>query len=142
LHADAIRHIVKYLKGTRDKGILFHPNMDKSLEVYVDADFSGNWCKETAEHDPGTAKSRSGYGITLHGCPLIWHSKLQTQVALSITEAEYIALSQSMRDAIPIINIMKELKERGFNKSVTVLRIHCNAFEDNSRVLELANAQR
>ena len=140
LHANAIRHIAKYLVGTRDKGILFNADMDKSLEVYVDADFSGNWCKETAEYDPGTAKSRSGYVITLHGCPLVWHSKLQTQVALSTTEAEYIALSQSMRDAIPIINIMKELKEKGFNDSKTTPRIHCKAFEDNSGALELANA--
>ena len=138
-HGDAIIQIAKYLKGTRDKGIIMNPDLSKSLEVYADADFAGNWHKETAPLDAATAKSRTGYVITLHGCPLIWHSKLQTQIALSTTEAEYISLSQSLRDAIPIMNLLTELKDNGFIKMNNVPKIHCKAFEDNSGALELAN---
>ena len=38
----AVAHIVKYLKKTREKGNIMKPNKSKSLEVYADADFSGN----------------------------------------------------------------------------------------------------
>ena len=137
-HAEAIRHIVKYLAGTKDKGIILNPDMDKSFEVYVDASFCGDWKPEAADIDVSTAKSRSGYVVSLQGCPLIWHSKLQTQVALSTTEAEYIALSQSLRDTIPIMNLMQELHDRGFTGASPIPTIHCKAFEDNSGALELA----
>jgi len=139
-HGEAVRNIVKYLNGTRDRGIILNPKLDKSFEVYVDASFSGEWNKDSAENDASTAKSRSGYVISLHGCPIIWHSKLQTQVALSTTEAEYIALSQSLRDTIPIINLLRELKEHGFTDTNPVPKIHCKVFEDNSGALELAKA--
>ena len=137
-HAEAIRHIAKYLMATREKGILMNPDTSKSFEVHADASFSGEYRQEASEHDASTAKSRSGYVISLHGCPLIWHSKLQTQVALSTTEAEYIALSQSLRDTIPIMNLLQELKDRGFTDTSPIPKIHCKAFEDNSGALELA----
>ena len=137
-HGDAIIQIAKYLKGTRDRGIIIDPKLDKSLEVYADADFSGNWHRDTAEFDSTTAKSRTGYVVTMHGTPIVWHSKIQTQVALSTTEAEYISLSQSLRDAIPIMNILKELEDKGFKGGDKLPEIHCKAFEDNSGALELA----
>lgn len=43
-------------------------------------------------------------------CPLLWVSKLQTQIALSTMEAEYIALSSAMRELIAIREILKEIK--------------------------------
>jgi hypothetical protein len=57
---------------------------------------------------------------------------------LSTTEAEYIALSQSLRDTIPIIQLLHEFKNNGFNVVSVVPRVHCKAFEDNSGALELA----
>ena len=54
---------------------------------------AGNWNINTAEHDASTEKSRLGYIVLYAGCPIIWSSKLQTQVALSTTEAEYVSLS-------------------------------------------------
>ena len=137
-HGDAIINIAKYLKDTRAQGIIVNPDPSKSFEVYADADFSGNWNKHTAHLDSTTAKSRSGYIIMLHGVPLIWHSKLQTQIALSTTEAEYIALSQSLRDTIPIMNLLLEMHNHGFKGDYTRPIIHCKAFEDNSGALELA----
>jgi hypothetical protein len=137
-HAKALIHLVQYLKGTRDKGIIIDPNRHKSLECYADADFSGNWNRTTAADDPSTAKSRTGFVIMLADCPLFWSSKLQTQIALSTTEAEYIALSQALRDLIPIMNLLLELKEHGLPIISEVPRVHCKAFEDNSGALELA----
>ena len=106
--------------------------------VYADSDFAGNWLKEYAEFDPTTAKSRSGWIIFYAGCPIIWASKLQSQVALSTTEAEYIALSTALRDVIPLMELTKEMKDRGFNVLSDAPRVLCNAFEDNSGALELA----
>jgi hypothetical protein len=57
--------------------------------------------------DPSTARSRMGYIITYAGCPMHWSSKMQTEIALSTTEAEYIALSQAMREVLPIIWLME-----------------------------------
>ena len=57
-----------------------------------------------------TTKSLTGYVIMLADCPILWCSKLQTQISLSTTEAEYIAISQSLREAIPIMNLVKEIK--------------------------------
>ena len=137
-HGDALINIAKYLKGTKDKGIYIKKNAIKSFEVYADADFSGNWDIETAMLDASTAKSRSGYALTLHDCPIIWHSKLQSTICLSTTEAEYVCLSQALRDTIPVINLLKELRNNGFYDEDVAPKIHCKAFEDNSGALELA----
>ena len=71
-------------------------------------DFAGLFAVEDGQ-DPISVKSRTGYVIMYRDTPLLWVSKLQTQIALSTMEAEYIALSQSMRDLIPIREILKEL---------------------------------
>ena len=70
-HAQAIIHIARYLRDTRDKGILFDPNKEMSLEVFADADFAGLWNKDIAEEDVCTSKSRTGYVITFVGCPVL-----------------------------------------------------------------------
>ncbi len=62
---------------------------------------------------------------------------MQTEFALSTTDAEYIALSQNMRDLIPIRGVLKELS------SILMLKIskpikHSTVFEDNNGALELA----
>ena len=46
-------------------------------------------------------------------CPIIWQSKLQTTIALSTTEAEYVALSTAMRDVIYFMNLIDEMKDFG-----------------------------
>ena len=95
-HAQAMKWLCKYLQGTRDKGLCFKPSPDMRLDCYVDTDFAGLWSYED-DQDPVCVKSRTGYVITLGNCPLMWTSKLQTEIALSTLEAEYIALSQAMR---------------------------------------------
>jgi hypothetical protein len=77
------------------------------LDCYVDADFAGLWHPSIAD-DPISIKSHTGYIITFANCPILWSSKLQTEVALSTTEAEYIALSQATRDLIPMKALLSE----------------------------------
>ena len=74
----------------------------------MDADFAGLWTFEE-DQDPVCVKSRTGYVLMLGGCPLIFKSKLQTEIALSTLEAEYIALSQSMRELLPLRRLLQEV---------------------------------
>ena len=57
-----------------------------------------------------------GYLIEFMSCPLIWVSKLQTQIALSTMDPEYIALNHSMRDLIVIRGVLQELNNNVFDK--------------------------
>jgi hypothetical protein len=137
-HGEAILYLVRYLKKTREIGIRFSPRPDKGFECYCDADFSGNWTSKYADVDPSTAKSRSGWVVFYAGCPVIWASRLQTQTALSTTEAEYIAMSMSLRDVIPIMDLVKEMKEHGIPVISSKPYVYCKVFEDNLGALELA----
>jgi Reverse transcriptase (RNA-dependent DNA polymerase) len=71
-HASAVRQIVRYLAGTPTQGLILSPN-EHSFVVWADADFCGNWNKETSVSDIMTAKSRSGYAITYANCPIYGH---------------------------------------------------------------------
>jgi hypothetical protein len=113
-HGEALLHIVCYPKRTRDLGLKFKPSQDKGFECYCDTNFSDNWNKELAPVDPSTAKSGSGWIVFYAGCPVCWESKLQSQVALSTAEAEYIAISMALRDVIPVMDLIAEIKVRGF----------------------------
>lgn len=113
---------------------------DESMRVWADADFSGNWNQDEAMHNADTARSRSGFIITFLGCPILWKSQLQTEIALSSTEAEYVSLSQALRKAIPLIEIIKELEDRKFVTGTSATQVRCKLFEDNSGALTLAKA--
>jgi hypothetical protein len=90
-HGEAILYLIGYLKKTCDFGPRFKPDSSKGFECYCDADFSGLLNKAFEPVDPTTSKSQSGWIIFYAGCPVSWASKLQSQVAMSTTEAEYIA---------------------------------------------------
>jgi hypothetical protein len=64
-------------------------------------------------NDVRTEKSRTRYIISFAEFPITWASILQTQIALSTTEAEYIALAKSLREVIPMINLMTEINRLG-----------------------------
>jgi hypothetical protein len=72
-HAKAVRWLARYLLGTRDKGMIYKPDLERGLEVFVDADFAGNWNKEESL-DRDTARSRHGYIIRYANCPIVWKS--------------------------------------------------------------------
>jgi hypothetical protein len=136
-HATAVKRIGKYLLGTMDKGLIFNPR-DHSFDCWVDADFVGNWDRVNADVDPSTAKSRTGYVITYAACPIVWASKLQTEVALSTTEAEYNALSASLREVIHMMQLVTEAAQLDWKVFAGIPTVHCKVFEDNSGALEMA----
>ena len=139
-HERAVIRIGRYLRGTMDKGIIICPNKSKGLECYVDADFAGGWNIMDSE-DASSVYSRTGYVITYAGCAIHWVSKLQSEVALSTTESEYIALSQAMRDVIPLIDLLEEV-----DKIIPLMKptpmIHCKIWEDNNGCISLATQQK
>jgi hypothetical protein len=137
-HEIAVRRIVRYLKGTRDKGYILRPTETPTIDCYADADFAGSWTLETSDN-PDSVKSRTGYLITFAGCPILWSSKLQSEIALSTTEAEYIALSQAMRDLIPMRTIMHEMSTV-FGYTVQQAITHSTVFEDNKGCVDLIAA--
>jgi hypothetical protein len=113
---------------------------DDQFKVWVDADFSGNWIKEESMEDSDTARSRTGYIVAFLGCPIMWKSQLQTEIALSSCESEYIALSQALRRVIPVMRLIWEMKSYNFHDTKSVPTVRCTLFEDNSGALTLAKA--
>ena len=102
MHKKAVIQIVKYLKTHKDEGLVFKSHTSKGLECYVDADFADNWSiMET--HDRASVLLRTGFYIMLAGFPILYASILQTEIALSITKAEYIALSTEIHEVIPML---------------------------------------
>jgi hypothetical protein len=107
----------------------------------VDASFVGDWDPKEAASNRNTARSRHGYIIKYAGCPILWKSQLQT--ALSTTEREYTGLSYALREAIPIMELLKEMKSIGYYPiHTTQARVHCRVFEDNSEALEMAKTHK
>ena len=61
-HATAVKTIVRYLVGTRDKGTLVTPTGKMDIKLFVDADFAGLWGYKD-KNDPVCVKSCSGFVI-------------------------------------------------------------------------------
>jgi hypothetical protein len=91
-HEQALLRIGRYLKGTLDKGIFMNPSNNLTLDCYPDADFAGLWKHEHAD-DPHCVRSRTGYVITLAGCPIIWASKMQTEIALVVISSSKASIT-------------------------------------------------
>ena len=140
-HEEAVKRICRYLKGTREEGLIFNTGGDLlQLDCFVDANFAGNWGAEDPE-DPVSVKSRTGYVIKLAGCPLIWGSKLQQMIALSSTESEYLALSYSMRSLLPLRALATELLSHLDQKFEGAV-IKSTVFEDNNGCIAMAKTKK
>lgn len=101
IHWNAIKRIFKYIKGTLYYGILIKSNIQNiSFEAFSDADFAG---------DKITRKSTTDYIIRLEKSLIVWGSQKQKCIALSTTESEYIAASQTVKELIWISNLINEL---------------------------------
>jgi hypothetical protein len=139
-HTNAIKHLCRCLMAAKDKGLLLKADTTKSFEAHVDCDFAGNWVKEDALNDPSTAKSRTGFIVSHGGCPVIWASKLQTQIVLSSTESEHAGLSESLQMAIVLMmNPLTEMKSFGIPIIKTTPTVCCcKLFEDNAGAIHLA----
>jgi hypothetical protein len=100
--------IGRYLCNNWEQGIVYKVDKLKGIEVYVDADFAGGWSSADADN-ADNALSRTNFVNCYANCPLVWCSKLQTEIALSTAEAEYIAVSHTLCDTILIQNLVKEV---------------------------------
>jgi hypothetical protein len=98
-HWMAAKGLLRYLKGTCNMGLKF--GGDHTIQGYSDADWAG---------DTTSRKSTGGYVFTIGRTAFSWQSKLQSVVAASSTEAEYIAMAQAAREALWVRKIAAELK--------------------------------
>jgi hypothetical protein len=118
-HLVAAKHVLRYLRGTPDLGLTYSKSLSQGsqnqLYGFVDSDWAG--C-----HD--TRRSTSGYTLMLNGAAVSWKSKLQTVVALSTAEAEFVAASSMVQE---VIYARKFLDNLGFPQTVPT-----QVFEDNS----------
>ncbi len=95
-----MKRILRYFKGTLNHGLLYSHGEQQDCFGYSDSDFAG---------DLNDRKSTSGYIFMLSGAGISWRSKKQTSVALSTAEAEYIALSISVQEAMWLKQLTSEL---------------------------------
>jgi hypothetical protein len=100
-HHAAANHLLRYLKGSVDVGITYSPDVSDEIIGYSDSDWAS---------DIDTRKSTTGYVFFSCGGPISWKSRLQPTVALSSTEAEYMALSSAAQEAIYLKSIGSDFK--------------------------------
>lgn len=137
-HELALKRIGRYLKATRNRGLILNPSVEAGLAIdcYPDADFAGLYGHEKP-NDPICVKSRTGYVINVAHCPVLWQSKLQTETALSTMEAEVVALAHCCRELFPIMDLVKCLGDVfGLPKKDTTMNVSIH--EDNAGALILA----
>jgi hypothetical protein len=81
-----------------------------------------------------------GYIFMFAGCPILWTLRVQSEVALSTAESEYIAISHATREVLPLIELVEELQDKGVIKQSVKPVMRCRIFEDNSGAVELATS--
>lgn len=101
-HWTAIKHILRYVKGTLNLGLRYTRTEapQHGLIAYSDSDW-GN--------DLDTSRSTMGYSVHLAGAAISWSSKLQSRVADSTCDAEYIGLSHAAKEVVFIRQLLGEL---------------------------------
>ena len=124
-HWTAVKHVLRYLKGTLDYSLSFTKSEDGlDLMGYCDADWAGS----TEDR-----KSTSGYCFFLNknSACISWKCRKQSTVALSSCEAEYVAISTALQEAKFLMQLMNEM----VNKKV----VHCvKLYADNQGAIALA----
>jgi len=126
------------LKGTINEGLILRPNGRFDIDCYVDADFAGLWSFEDVT-DPTCVKSRAGFAICISGCPVVWQSKLIPHICLATMEAEYSALSMSMREVIPFRTLFQSVAQAVGISDDNLTNFNTVIHEDNRGALTLAN---
>ena len=136
-HEKAVIKVIRYLINTRDKGLILNPDKNRGIECYVDASFAPGWRTEDA-NTSSNLLSRTGFIIFYASVPTYWCSKMQTEIALSTAESEYIALSHAMRETIPFMRLMTEF-DVVFPLQLPTPKLFCKVFEDNEACISMAN---
>ena len=121
-HLDAVYRILKYLKGTPGRGLMFKKNEGRNIEVYVDVDW------ESSVND---RHSTLGYCSYVWGNLVTWRSKKQTVVARSSAEAELRSTTLGICEILWLKMLLKELRI----ESKFLLRVYC----DNKAAISIAH---
>ncbi len=136
-HEKALKRVGRYLLHTPTGGITYTKHTETpSLDCWVDADFAGLWTYEDVQ-DPTCVRSRTGYIIKLGNTPVVWASRLQTEVAMSTMESEYIALSTAMRALLPL-RVTHQLLTSCLHIPSTETSKISTVWEDNAAAMILA----
>ncbi|CAM8977517.1 unnamed protein product [Rhodiola kirilowii] len=92
-HWQAVKWLLRYIKGTLGKGLLFGKKQFSSeiIQGFVDSDYVGN---------VDTRKSQIGLVFTVFGTAVSWKANLQKVVALSTTEVEFMAITEAVKEAL------------------------------------------
>jgi transposase InsO family protein len=101
-HQRALDRAFRYLKATSDQRLVFQRGTPSgtTLHGFVDADWAS---------DVNDRKSTSGFVFMLGGAAVSWSSKKQTSVALSSTEAEYIAAAHATKEVVWLRRLLIDL---------------------------------
>lgn len=115
----ALKRILRYVSGTLNLELFFDKNIGIELIGYADADWAG---------DESDRKSTSGHIFKVFGSTVCWSTRKQSTVAVSSTEAEYVALAEAAKESIWLSNLLDDL---GIAKTITVI------YEDNQSCIKL-----
>ncbi|XP_053958679.1 uncharacterized protein LOC128863506 [Anastrepha ludens] len=99
-HWVAAKRVLRYLKGTPNLGMTFTSTKNSTLEGFADADWGSNI---------DDRRSYTGFTFKLANGAISWESRKQRTVAMSSTEAEYMALSDSTKEAIHLKRLVREI---------------------------------
>jgi hypothetical protein len=135
VHWMATKHMLRYLHGTVGYGLRYVSSGDVKLQGYTDSDWAGSAVDQ---------KSTSGCCFSLGSGMISWLSRKQTSVALSTSEAEYIATSVASREAVWLWKLLAGI----FDLELEPTLIHCDnqscvkltenpVFHDRSKHIEI-----
>eukprot|EP00122_Pirum_gemmata_P021194 Pgem_evm1s19764 len=102
-----VKHLIRYLISTKHYSLFYKKGEDINIEAWSDSDY-GNCIK--------TRRSTTGYILFINGTPYIWKTTLQTTVALSVMEAEIMAIAAALKEILWSTYIMKETID--YNKRI------------------------
>ncbi|KAE8707872.1 hypothetical protein F3Y22_tig00110372pilonHSYRG00231 [Hibiscus syriacus] len=124
-HWQDVKWILRYLQQTVDVGLVFEQDeaLGQCMVGYVDSDYAGDLDKR---------RSTTGYLFTLAKAPVSWKSTIQYTVALSTTEAEYMAVSEAVKETIWL---------NGFMEDLGVVQSHISLYCDSQSAIHLAKNQ-
>jgi hypothetical protein len=99
----AAKRILRYLQASKEIGIVYQRMGEPQLRGYADSDWAG---------DRETQKSTTGYIFTIAGAAISWASKRQQTVALSSTEAEYMAACSAAQEVMYLRALLSSLEHK------------------------------
>ena len=100
VHLIAVKHILRYLRGTVDSGLKYDVNQRINLEVYVDSYWAGSAIDR---------KSTSGCCFSMGSGVISCFSRNQSYVALSTAKAEYVTACLASFEVVWLRKILSDL---------------------------------